>query len=153
MDEKFRSIVEALQPKLDELLGMVPIRPDPLPAGVPLRGVYLLSERERHLYVGRSNKIPIRLRDHCGGTHKKAAFAFKLAREATGCTNPTYQRSGSRDELMTRVEFVAAFQEAQARTRILDLRYVQEDDPLKQCLLEFYVSVVLATPYNGWDTT
>jgi GIY-YIG catalytic domain len=153
VNEKFRQVVESLQPKLDELVGMGPVHPAPLPASIPLGGVYLLSEAEKHLYVGRSDSMPTRLRDHCSGSHRKAAFAFKLAREATGLTNPTYQRIGSRDELMTRVDFVAAFQQAQARIRNMDLRYVEEIDALRQCLLEVYVSVALATPYNRWNTT
>jgi hypothetical protein len=153
VNEKFRQVVESLQPKLEALLGMAPVHPAPLSAGTPLRGVYLLSEGEKHLYVGRSDKMPTRLRNHCSGTHKQAAFAFKLARETTGLTNPTYKRVGSRDDLMTRVEFVAAFQQAQARLRNMDLRYVEEVDALRQCLLEVYVSVALATPYNRWNTT
>src|SRR6516165_10415046 len=153
MNERFRRVVEALQPKLDELLRMEPIRPDPLPADVPLCGVYLLSEGDRHLYIGRTDAMPTRLRNHCSGSHRQAAFAFKLAREATGFTRPTYQRRGSRDELMTKVEFEAAFREAQARIRNMDLRIVWEDDPLRQCLLEVYVSVALDTPYNRWNTT
>jgi predicted GIY-YIG superfamily endonuclease len=69
---------------------------------MPQAGVYLLSEGERYLYVGRSDSMPKRLRNHSRGTHRQAAFAFKLAREATGFTNPTYQQAGSRDDLMTR---------------------------------------------------
>ena len=132
---------------------MIPIHPTLLSAGIPLHGIYLLSEGEKHLYVGRSDTMPTRLRNQCYGTHRQAAFAFKLAREAIGFTNVTYQRVGSRDELIKRVEFVEAFQQAQARIRIMDLRYVQENEALRQCLLEVYVSVALGTPYNGWDTT
>lgn len=153
MNERFRQVVESLQPKLDVLVRMAPVHPLPLPAGMPQGGVYLLSEGEKHLYVGRSDTMRIRLRNHCSGSHKQAAFAFKLAREETGLTNATYQRVGSRDDLMTKVEFVAAFQQAQARIRNMDLRYVEETDALRQCLLEVYVSVALATPYNRWNTT
>jgi hypothetical protein len=92
-------------------------------------------------------------RNHWSGTRKQAAFAFKLARERTGFTNPTYQRKGSRDDLMTRPEFVIAFAEARTRIGKMDLRYVEETDELRQCLLEVYVSIVLGTPYNRWDTT
>src|SRR5207237_815378 len=93
MNEKFSKVVESLQPKLDELLRMAPIQAAPLPAGIPLGGIYLLSEGEKHLYVGRSESMPTRLRNHCNGSHKQAAFAFKIAREATGLTNPTYKRA------------------------------------------------------------
>jgi hypothetical protein len=32
------------------------------------------------------------------------------------------------------------------------MRYVEETDPLRQALLEIYVSIVLATPYNDVNT-
>lgn len=133
MNEKFREVVESLQPKLDQLLKMAPSHAMTLPAGVPLTGIYLFSEGDKHLYVGRSNSMPGRLRNHWSGTHKQAAFAFKLAREQTGSTNPSYQPTGARDDLMTRPDFVTAF--AAARTRIgnMELRYVEESDQLRQC--------------------
>jgi hypothetical protein len=33
-----------------------------------------------------------------------------------------------------------------------DLRFVEEHDPLKQALLEIYVSIVSGTPYDDFDT-
>jgi hypothetical protein len=34
----------------------------------------------------------------------------------------------------------------------MDVRYVEETDPLRQALLEIYVSIILKTPYNDFDT-
>ena len=34
----------------------------------------------------------------------------------------------------------------------MQVRYVQEADPLRQALLEIYAAVVLATPYNDFNT-
>ena len=34
----------------------------------------------------------------------------------------------------------------------MDLRFVDEADPIRQALLEIYVAVVLGTPYNDFDT-
>jgi hypothetical protein len=34
----------------------------------------------------------------------------------------------------------------------MDVRYVEETDALRQALLEIYVSIVLKTPYNDFDT-
>jgi len=48
--------------------------------------------------------------------------------------------------------FVSAFTAAKARIRSMDLRFVEESDPVRQALLEIYASVVLATPYNDFDT-
>ena len=34
----------------------------------------------------------------------------------------------------------------------MELRFVEESEPLRQTLLEIYVAVVLKTPYNDFDT-
>ncbi len=82
-----------------------------------------------------------------------AAFAFRLAREATGNLVATYKKGvGSRAGLMENEIFISAFTAAKARIRSMDLRFVEESDPVRQALLEIYVSVVLATPYNDFDT-
>jgi hypothetical protein len=48
--------------------------------------------------------------------------------------------------------FADAFQQAKARVRDMDLRFVEEADPTRQALLEIYASVVLRTKYNDFDT-
>ncbi|MBI4263224.1 MAG: hypothetical protein HY657_02510 [Acidobacteria bacterium] len=48
--------------------------------------------------------------------------------------------------------FAAAFDTAKTRVRSMEVRYVQETDPLRQALLEIYGAVVLATPYNDFNT-
>ena len=118
------------------------------------KGVYLLSEGEKHLYVGRSNDIKKRIGRHSrpGATHRMAAFAFRLAREVTGNLKATYKKgNGSRSALMEDEKFVAAFDAAKARIRKMNLRFVEENDPVRQALLEIYVAVVLNTPYNNFD--
>jgi hypothetical protein len=86
-----------------------------------------------------------------GATHKQAAFAFRLAREATGNLKASYKKEGSRAHLMESPEFKIAFELAKARIRAMELRYVEEADPLRQAVLEMYIAVVLATPYNDFD--
>ncbi len=154
MDAKFISHIEALKPQLSRLLEMPPVSPISLPNKMFKRGVYLLSEGDKHLYVGRSNDIKKRIGRHCrpGATHRMAAFAFRLAREATGNLKATYKKGeGSRTALMEDVTFVAAFNVAKERIRIMNLRFVEEIDPVRQALLEIYVAVVLNTPYNDFD--
>lgn len=155
MDSAFVAHVEALRPKLEQLLAMNPVKPTSLPRMMPAAGVYILSEADRHLYVGRSNGIRRRIGRHCrpGATHRMAAFAFMLAREVTGNLVATYKKGeGSRTGLMENEAFVNAFTAAKARIRSMDLRFVEESDPVRQALLEIYASVVLATPYNDFDT-
>ena len=48
-------------------------------------------------------------------------------------------------------DFKAAFDAAKARVREMDFRYVEEPDPVRQCVLEIYCAVALETPYNDFD--
>ena len=48
--------------------------------------------------------------------------------------------------------FADAFTAAKARVRAMQVRYVEETDPHRQALLEMYASIVLATPYNDFNT-
>jgi hypothetical protein len=95
-----------------------------------------------------------RLRQHSipGAQHNQAVFAFRLARESTGSVVAAYTASGSRAAFCAQEEFGAAFAQAKERVRRMDVRYVEETDALRQALLEIYVSIVLKTPYNDFDT-
>jgi hypothetical protein len=81
-----------------------------------------------------------------------AAFAFRLAREDTGRVKASYTTEGSRAALYKDPDFRAAFEAAKIRIRGMDIRFVGEDDPLKQTLLEIYTAVALNTPYNDFNT-
>ena len=48
--------------------------------------------------------------------------------------------------------FASAFKAAKERIRSMEYRYVEEPDQNRQALLEIYVAVVLATPYNDFGT-
>jgi hypothetical protein len=126
VDPRFAVLVEALAPKLDELLARVPLQYGNLPRDMPFSGVYLFSEGARHLYVGRSNSLRGRYGHHCrpGATHRQAAFAFRLAREATGKTVATYRagegsRAGLMDELLE--ELAATPLDANSSKWIVDM--------------------------------
>jgi len=154
MDARFAAHIDALGPLFERLLAMPPVTPATLPMAMPLRGIYLLSEGSTNLYVGRSNGISGRIRLHSspGASHRTAAFAFRLAREATGNLKPTYRKGeGSRSGLMQDPLFAMAFDAAKARIRAMDLRFVEETDPVRQALLEIYVALTLNTPYNDFD--
>ena len=155
MDARFANLVEALAPKFERLLAVSPIKYGALPRDMPLSGIYLFSENDRHLYVGRSNKLRKRHGWHCspGATHRTAAFAFQLAREATGKTVVSYRAGAdSRAGLMLDPTFEQAFVAAKERIRNMAYRYVEEADQNRQALLEIYCAVVLQTPYNDFGT-
>lgn len=142
-----------MEPSLKALLEMVPISGSHLPRDIPLRGIYLFSDGDQHLYVGRSNRIRQRLQSHRrpGAGHNSATFAFRIARKETGILEATYSRKGSRVELEKDPEFRRVFKQAKARVRAMDIRYVEEKEPIRQAILEMYVALSLETPYNDFD--
>lgn len=154
MNQHFAELVESLGPSLRRLLAMEPVTPISLPKRMPKEGVYLFSEGRKHLYGGRSKDIRGRIGRHSrpGASHRMAAFAFRLAREATDHLDASYKKEGSRSQLMEDPAFRAAFDEAKTRIREMDVRFVEEDDPVRQALLEIYVAVSLETPYNDFRT-
>ena len=156
MNSKFLDLIEETSPSFEQLMNMRPVRNGFFDEFTPKRGVYLFSERDNgHLYVGRSNNIRTRYGGHCnpGATRHSASFAFRLARETTGKVKPSYERGPySRESLMKDDEFLAAFNEAKARIRLMDFRFVEENHPIKQCILQIYTAIALETPYNNFDT-
>lgn len=153
MNETFRSLIDLLEPSYQRLMKMDPVTVATLPKEMPSAGVYLFSEGDNHLYVGRTNTIRKRLQNHCrpSSGHNSATLAFRLARQFTGQTNATYAEQGSRFDLQSHSEFGSIFIAQKRRVRSMSVRYVSEPDPLRQALLEIYASVSLGTPYNDFD--
>lgn len=153
MNETFREYIETLEPSHQRLIQMVPVTVATLPKETPKSGIYLFSEGDDHLYVGRTNTIRKRLQNHCrpSSGHNSATFAFRLARLLTGETTATYSEQGSRTYLQNHPEFAPVFIAQKERVRNMDVRYVSEPDPIQQALLEMYVSVSLRTPHNDFD--
>lgn len=153
MNDKFRNLIESLEPSFQRLLKMKAVTAKSLPKIMPTAGIYLFSEGEKHLYVGRSNRLRQRLQEHCrpSANHNTAPFGFRLAREATGCILASYTEEGSREDLEKDPNFKAEFVKAKERIGEMDVRVVEETDALRQALLEMYVSICLATPHNDFD--
>lgn len=154
MHPNFAAVAEALHPSFERLMGQNPRRADQQWPREKVPGVYLFSENGRHLYVGRTNDVKARYGRHClpGAHHGMAAFAFRLAREATGQLKATYRAGeGSRAALAVDPVFRPAFLAAKARVRAMEFRYVEERDPVRQAVLEIYCAVALETPYNDFD--
>lgn len=150
----FSEYVESIHASFERLMGMESVTIATVPRGAPSECIYLFSEGLQHLYVGRTRHLRQRLRQHSipAAQHNQAVFAFRLAREMTGRLTATYSKEGSRVALSSDAEFSSAFLEAKRRVREMQVRYIEERDPLRQALLEIYVAVVLKTPYNDFDT-
>ena len=153
MHPRFAAVADSLHGSYERLIASAPMAVGHRWPRERVAGVYLFSEAGRDLYVGRTNDFKGRYGRHClpGSSQQKAAFAFRLAREATNNLKASYLKEGSRKALAAEPVFAEAFKAAKARIRAMDFRWVEEPDPVRQCLLEVYVAVVLQTPYNDFD--
>lgn len=153
MNSVFKEYIDSLEPSFQKLINMTPVTVSTLPREIPQSGVYLFSENKVHMYVGRTNTIKKRLQNHCrpSSGHNSATFAFRLTREITGITQATYMTEGSRANLEQHPIFGPEFITQKKRVREMQVRYVSEPDPMRQALLEMYVSVSLSTPHNDFD--
>jgi hypothetical protein len=78
MDARFRELIDSLEPQFRRLVAMTPMKYGSLPRQIPTRGIYLFSDGQRHLYVGRTNRLRQRLQNHCrpSGTHLGIAVVW-----------------------------------------------------------------------------
>jgi len=153
MNSKFRRLIESLEPSFQKLITMEPVSAGSLPVGTPKAGIYLFSEGDSHLYVGRTNRMRRRLQQHCqpSAGHNAATFAFLLARKLTDNLKASYTEKNSRSALESDPKFKNAFLQQKERVRNMHVRFVSQPDPLRQALLEMYVAISLGTPYNDFD--
>lgn len=153
MHEVFKGYIDSLEPSFQRLMNMEPVTVATLPRETPQAGIYLFSEGDKNLYVGRTNTIKKRLQNHCrpSSGHNSATFAFRLTRQITGMTQATYTAKGSRQELERDPIFSPVFIEQKNRVRNMNVQFVSEPDPMRQALLEMYVAVSLGTPHNDFD--
>ena len=147
--------IESLEPSFQTLIQMDPVSVAtlPIPRLMPDAGIYLFSENDQHLYVGRTNTIRKRLQNHCrpSSGHNSATFAFRLSRQITGMTKATYTPEGSRGKLEKDSNFKEIFTAQKLRVKNMEVRFVEESEPMQQALLEMYVAVSLGTPHNDFD--
>lgn len=122
-----------------------------LPKQMPGPGIYLFSDKGRVLYVGRTNNLRQRLLGHTRSNHFQATFAFLLTRRRTGRTKATYQKKGSRADLLNDPTFGTVFARARHQIRKMDVRFVEVKDPTKQALLEIYSAFKTRAQHNNFD--
>jgi hypothetical protein len=120
--------------------------------GIPQCGVYVLYEEDRPIYVGRSNRLGNRLREHSrpSSTHNSAPFAFNLAKEQA--SRRGVDTSQPREQLAKDPDFKALFIQAKKLVSQMRIRTVQIDNPVMQTLFEVYAALELKTPYNDFNT-
>ena len=112
------------------------------------KGVYVLYECCKPMYVGRSDQLADRLLSHGrpSSGSESATFAFNLAREK--CSAPS---TISRQELKKDPNFQRLFAEAKEQVRKMEVRVVGMKSPIEQTIFEVYAHLELGTPFNSFE--
>lgn len=116
------------------------------------QGVYLFSEGEDHLYVGRTSRLHHRLINHCRGSARsnRSPLKLKVMLADAPFAVPVSRRTGWED-IVRDPAFAAAFETAKQRINRMQIRFLAEDDPLSRYLLEAYCALALEARYSEVD--
>ena len=152
---KFNKIISELDQSLKDLLSMNPIsnlKDFPRPYKKKISGIYLFSECDQHLYVGRSRNIRKRYSNHSlpSSNHYSASFAFLLMKEKIKETHGCEELKKKREDLTN--DHADLFSKEKKRVKGMQFRFVEEKCPVRQALLEIYCAVELDTDYNSFET-
>jgi hypothetical protein len=151
MKGEFEEIVRKFPGWLDLLQKSPPLSREKL-GTVPNKGIYVYYDKNnRPLYVGRSDRMRIRLLEHSrpSSGHTSATFAFILAKEKM--QNPDQITKKSRTNLQMDSTFSEKYDEAKNEVSKMVVRVIEIVNPVEQALFEIYASLELATPYNAWE--
>ena len=145
MNEEFNKIIAKMQPLLDQLSAEEPLTRSNL-QGVPERGVYVLYEHGRPIYVGRSDRLKERLLEHSrpSSWSNSATFAFNLA-NADAVKRGLDYSGMKRTQIERDPSFSELFAEAKRRVADMEIRVIKLKDPIEQTLFEVYAAVALTT--------
>ena len=152
MNAEFQKVIEQMEPFLKTLKDCQPFTWSNL-RDIPPKGVYVFYENGEAIYVGRSNRMRQRIREHGANSsrHESATFAFKLLREAIG-EPESHQSNKTRKELQEL--HPKEYEEQRLRIRNMTVRAVDIEDQLVQTIFETYAILALGTTqYNTFHTT
>ena len=116
------------------------------------KGIYILYEDGKPMYVGRSDRLRARLHEHGrpSSGSESASFAFNIARERFLTTRPDSDTM-SRKELTGDSDFDRLFSADKKRVREMGIRVVKIQDPIEQTVFEVYAHMKLGTTFNSFE--
>ena len=117
MNERFKELTDRMPSQLQSLLEQPLIAIDNIGiTQVPQKGVYVFFEDNKPIYVGRSNRLKKRLKEHSqrGSDHYSATLAFRIAKQNTS-TLQEKERKQTNEQLMKNTDFVGEFESAKDR--------------------------------------
>jgi len=152
MNDEFKALVDQLPGLLQRLVNS-PLKPWSNLGSLPERGIYVFFENGHPMYVGRTNGMKDRIKQHGwpSSTHTSATFAFNLTKKAA--EEKGIDVIKPRAELEKDSTFASLFSKAKERVSRMSVRVIEIDDPIIQTLFEVYASIALkTTEYNDFDT-
>jgi len=118
------------------------------------KGVYVFYENNIAVYVGKTDNLGRRLKEHARNSSKNndANFAFKIAKLEWKLNNKTAIKITRKilDETET---FLPHFDKAKKTVGNMKMKFVEIDDPNHQYLFEFWLAIKLSTKYNQFVNT
>jgi excinuclease UvrABC nuclease subunit len=151
MNEKFKSIIEQLPVLFSRLINS-PLKPWSNLGTLPQKGIYVFYEDGKAIYVGRTNRMKDRIKEHGrpSSTHNSATFSFILAKKAW--ENKGIDIKMPRVSLEKDPSFIPLFMEAKERVTKMAVHVIEINDPILQTIFEVYASMELKTELNDFDT-
>ncbi len=151
MKGEFKEMIDKFPGWLDRLQKSPSFSRDEI-KNVPNQGIYVFyDEKNRPLYVGRSDRMRTRLFEHSrpSSGHNSATFAFILAKEKLKKTEIGITKS--RNNLQLEKDFSEKYDEAKVDVSKMRVRVTEIIEPAEQALFEIYAALELNTPYNLWE--
>jgi hypothetical protein len=149
----FDSIVKTMPDLLDRLTG-APAKPvaqhDEIPDGP---GIYVFSDGPNPRYVGQTQKLRQRLRQHVSPSAREnqAALAWRIALK--DATVAGHSVAGTRKQMEADERIEPLFRAAKERVANMDVRFIELPDPITRTLLEVYAIEALGTQeFNSFET-
>ncbi|MFC2070424.1 GIY-YIG nuclease family protein [Chloroflexota bacterium] len=122
-------------------------------AGIPKQGIYVFYQKEKAVYVGRSNRLKERIQEHGrpSSDHYSATLAFRIAKKKLNYEGDEH-RLATRDELEQALGFKEVFFQARLQVAEMQVKIIGIDDQITQALFEIYAALTLNTQYNDFGT-
>ena len=151
MNERFKKLTDRMPLRLQSLLEQPPIAIDDIGiTQVPPKGVYVFFEVNKAIYVGRSNRLKERLKEHSqrSAVHNSATLAIRMAKRNIS----TQQKKKTTKQLMEDSNFVKKFEVAKNRIARTEIRFIDIKDQAEQAMFEMYAILALKTEFNDFGT-
>jgi len=154
MNERFKKLADRMPLLLQSLLEQPLIARDDIGViQVPEKGVYVFFENNKPIYVGRSNRLKKRIKEHSqiSSDQYSATLAFRIAKQNTLILQKKWGKQ-TNEQLMKNSVFREKFEAAKDRIARTRIRFIEVKDQVEQAMFEIYAALVLDTELNDFST-